>query len=54
LFTTWKYHAIVTDQDLPLPELEADHRRHAVVRQTIIELNSPGLGELRAGDELLP
>ncbi|WP_261325582.1 hypothetical protein [Modestobacter marinus] len=29
LFTAWDYHAFVTDRDLPLVEVEADHRRHA-------------------------
>jgi hypothetical protein len=29
LFTAWDYHAFVTDRDLPLAEVEADHRRHA-------------------------
>ena len=27
LFTTWDYHAFVTDRTLPLAEVEADHRR---------------------------
>ena len=34
LFTTWDYHAFVTDQaaeSWPLAEVEADHRRHAVI-----------------------
>jgi len=43
LFTTWDYHAFVTDRDLPLAEVAADHRRHAVVEQSIAELKSAGL-----------
>ncbi len=35
LFSTWYYHAFITNRDLPLPELGADHRRHAIVEQTI-------------------
>jgi len=46
LFTAWGYHAFVTDRDLPLPEVEADHRRHAVVEQSIAELKSAGLAHL--------
>ena len=49
LFTAWDYHAFVTDQTLPLPEVEADHRRHAVVEQTIAELKSAGLKHLPSG-----
>jgi len=50
LFTTWDYHAIVTDRDLPLAEVEADHRRHAVVEQSIAELKSAGLAHLPSGN----
>ena len=49
LFTTWDYHAFVTDRDLPLAEVEADHRRHAVVEQNIAELKSAGLAHLPSG-----
>ena len=49
LFTAWDYHAFVTDRDLPLPEVEADHRRHAVIEQTIAELKSAGLAHLPSG-----
>jgi hypothetical protein len=49
LFTTWDYHAFVTDRDLPLAEVEADHRRHAVVEQNIAELTSAGLAHLPSG-----
>jgi hypothetical protein len=40
LFTDWDYHAMVTDRDGDLLEIEADHRRHAVVEQSIAELKS--------------
>lgn len=49
LFTTWDYHAFITDRDLPLDQVEADHRRHAVVEQTIAELKSAGLAHLPSG-----
>jgi hypothetical protein len=50
LFTAWDYHAFVTDRELPLVEVEADHRRHAVVEQTIAELKSAGLAHLPSGN----
>jgi hypothetical protein len=37
LFTEWDYHAMVTNRDGDLHEVEADHRRHAVVEQSIAE-----------------
>lgn len=42
LFTEWDYHAFVTDRTGELVEIEADHRRHAVVEQSIAELKSAG------------
>ncbi len=50
LLTAWDYHAFVTDRDLPLAEAEADHRRHAVVEQSIAELKSAGLAHLPSGN----
>jgi hypothetical protein len=49
LFTTFDYHAFVTDRDGPMLEIEADHRRHAVVEQSIAELKSAGLAHLPSG-----
>ncbi len=49
LFTDWDCHAFVTDRDLPLAEVEADHRRHAIVEQTIAGLKSAGLKHLPSG-----
>jgi hypothetical protein len=49
LFTTWDYHAFVTDRDGDVLEIEADHRRHAVVEQSIAELKSAGLKHLPSG-----
>jgi len=49
LFTAWDYHAMVTDRDGELLELEADHRRHAIVEQSIAELKSAGLAHLPSG-----
>ena len=49
LFTEWDYHAFVTDRDGDMLEIEADHRRHAVVEQTIAELKSAGLAHMPSG-----
>ena len=49
LFTTWDYHAFVTNRPGDLAEVEADHRRHAVVEQRIAELKSAGLAHLPSG-----
>ncbi|MCU1650469.1 MAG: hypothetical protein JWQ60_1618, partial [Pseudonocardia sp.] len=46
LFTDWDYHAMVTDRPGDVLEVEADHRRHAVVEQSIAELKSAGLAHL--------
>ena len=49
LFTTWDYHAFVTNRPGDVLEVEADHRRHAVVEQRIAELKSAGLAHLPSG-----
>ncbi|MFC4607763.1 transposase [Streptomyces maoxianensis] len=49
VFTTYDHHAFVTDRTGDLLEIEADHRRHAVVEQTIAELKSAGLAHLPSG-----
>jgi hypothetical protein len=49
LFTDWDYHAFVTDRDSEMLELEADHRRHAVVEQSIAELKSAGWAHAPSG-----
>ncbi len=49
LFTTWEYHAFVTNRPGDVLEVEADHRRHAVVEQRIAELKSAGLAHLPSG-----
>jgi hypothetical protein len=49
LFTTWDYHAFVTNRPGDVLLVEADHRRHAVVEQRIAELTSAGLAHLPSG-----
>lgn len=50
LFTAWDYHAFVTDRDGDVLEVEADHRRHAVVEQVIAQLKSAGLAHMPSGN----
>jgi hypothetical protein len=42
-FPTWRYHAVVTDRVGTMIELDADHRRHAVVEPAIRDLKA-GVG----------
>ena len=46
----FSYHAILTDRTGPLPAVEADHRRHAIVEHTICDLkHHAGLAHLPSG-----
>ena len=46
----FSYHAVLTDRTGPLPEIEADHRRHAIVEHTICDLkHHAGLAHLPSG-----
>jgi len=50
LLVDWSYHAFITDRTGPTIELEADHRRHAVVEDTIRDLKyGVGLNHLPSG-----
>ena len=50
LFTTYSYHAFITDRDGDTLELEADHRRHAEIENAIRDLKyGVGLNHLPAG-----
>ena len=50
LFTTYSYHAFITDRDGDTLELEADHRRHAEVENAIRDLKyCVGLNHLPSG-----
>jgi len=49
LFTTWDYHPFVTNRPGDVLEIEADHRRHAVVEQPIAELKDAALAHLPSG-----
>ena len=50
LFTTYDYHAFITDRDGATLELEADHRRHAEVENAIRDLkHGVGLNHLPSG-----
>jgi len=46
----FSYHAVLTDRTGPLLEVEADHRRHAIVEHTIADLkHHAGLAHLPSG-----
>jgi hypothetical protein len=50
LDVVFSYHAIITDRDGPLLDVEADHRRHAIVEHTIADLkHHAGLAHLPSG-----
>ena len=50
LFATYSYHGFITDRDGELLELEADHRRHAEIENTIRDLKyGVGLNHLPSG-----
>ena len=50
LFATYSYHACITDQEGETLELEADHRRHAVIENAIRDLKyGVGLNHLPSG-----
>ena len=50
LFVEYSYHAFITDRDGDTLELEADHRRHAVIEDTIRDLTyGVGLNHMPSG-----
>ena len=50
LFATYSYHACITDREGETLELEADHRRHAVIENAIRDLKyGVGLNHLPSG-----
>jgi hypothetical protein len=50
LLATYDYHAFITDRDGDMIELEADHRRHAVVEDPIRDLKyGVGLNHMPSG-----
>ena len=50
LFATYSYHGFITDRDGEMLELEADHRRHAEIENTIRDLKyGVGLNHLPSG-----
>lgn len=49
LFEAYRYHAFITNSDLPLIEADQRHRHHAIVEQTIAELKDGPLAHLPSG-----
>jgi len=46
----WRHHAVLTDRNEPLLDVEREHRAHAVVEQSIAELKGGPLAHLPSGD----
>ena len=49
LDVVFDYHALLTDRDGEMLALEADHRHHAVIEQTIRDLKAGGLAHVPSG-----
>lgn len=49
LFTVYRYHAVFTNNPLPMLEAEKSHRGHAIVEQVIADLKNGPLKHLPSG-----
>lgn len=49
LFTAYRYHAVFTDNPLPMLEAERAHRAHAIIEQVIADLKNGPLAHLPSG-----
>ena len=49
LFPVWRYHAFITNTDLPAVQADRVHRRHAIIEQVIAELKDGPLAHLPSG-----
>lgn len=50
LFPDWRHHAFITDRTEPLPQVEAEHRRHAQIELAIRDLKEgSGLNHAPSG-----
>lgn len=49
LFPVWRYHAFITNTDLPAVVADRTHRRHAIIEQVIAELKNGPLAHLPSG-----
>ncbi len=49
LFTVYRYHAVFTNNPLPMLEAEKTHRAHAIVEQVIADLKNGPLAHLPSG-----
>ncbi len=49
LFTVYRYHAVFTDNPLPMIEAEACHRAHAIIEQVFADLKDSALAHLPSG-----
>ena len=49
LFTTWRYHAVLTDSPFEMIQAEAQHRDHAVVEQVFADWTDGPLAHMPSG-----
>ncbi len=49
LFTTWRYHAFITDSALELVQAEKQHRQHAIIEQVNADLKDSALAHMPSG-----
>jgi hypothetical protein len=49
LFTTWRYHAFITDSTLELVAAEKQHRDHAIIEQVNADLKDSALAHMPSG-----
>ncbi len=49
LFTTWRYHAFITNSTLTVIDADATHRDHAIIEQVIAELKNGPLAHAPSG-----
>jgi hypothetical protein len=49
LFTTWRYHAFITDSTLELVQAEKQHRQHATIEQVNADLKDSALAHMPSG-----
>jgi hypothetical protein len=49
LFTTWRYHAFITNSTLELPHAERQYRQHAIIEQVNADLKDSALAYMPSG-----
>ncbi|MGH3783217.1 MAG: IS1380 family transposase [Pseudonocardiaceae bacterium] len=49
LFSTWRYHAFITDSTLQLVAAEKQHRQHAIIEQVNADLKDSAMAHMPSG-----